>query len=96
MVGGTSSPFAIAFPRQGEGGDERSGKKKCCRVGRVVSGFLPSFSEVLSLAPLIHTYDFPHHPNVSISLFADDAAVFAQGANLKVHSMHTPTVPPHS
>ncbi|GFW16123.1 RNA-directed DNA polymerase from mobile element jockey [Trichonephila clavipes] len=31
----------------------------------------------------IYTYDFPHHPSVSICLFADDAAVLAQGANLK-------------
>ncbi|GFX24347.1 probable RNA-directed DNA polymerase from transposon X-element [Trichonephila clavipes] len=31
----------------------------------------------------IYTYDFPHHPSVSICLFADDAAVFAQAANLK-------------
>ncbi|GFW35151.1 hypothetical protein TNCV_5067161 [Trichonephila clavipes] len=32
---------------------------------------------VLSLALLynIYTYDFPHHPSVSICLFADDAAV---------------------
>ncbi|GFW76883.1 RNA-directed DNA polymerase from mobile element jockey [Trichonephila clavipes] len=30
----------------------------------------------------IYTYDFPQHPSVSICLFADDAAVLAQRANL--------------
>ncbi|GFX69768.1 RNA-directed DNA polymerase from mobile element jockey [Trichonephila clavipes] len=42
-------------------------------------------SGVLSLAlPIQYLhYDFPHHPSVSICLFADDAAVLAQGANLK-------------
>ncbi|GFU98370.1 RNA-directed DNA polymerase from mobile element jockey [Trichonephila clavipes] len=31
----------------------------------------------------IYTYDFPHHPSVSICLFTDDGAVLTQGANLK-------------
>ncbi|GFW03420.1 RNA-directed DNA polymerase from mobile element jockey [Trichonephila clavipes] len=53
---------------------------------------------VLSLAPLknIYTYDFPQHPSVSICLFADDAAVITQGANLNYTQrtlqryLHTP------